>query len=119
MNDVAYCLIFWLNDKGYYSKSYGKNNNIPEFAILVDNCSGQNKNNVMIHFLKIIKQVGLFGTATLHFYIKGHTKNECDREFNILKVLYWKKNVFTFEKCCEILNTKKNVEVIIMLHDFF
>ena len=78
---------------------------MPEIAILVDNCSGQNKNNVMIHFLNIIKGVVLFGTDSLYFYIKRHTESECDRAFNYLKVMHRKQNVFTFEKCCEILNT--------------
>ena len=48
MNNIASCLLCWLNDKGYYSLSYGKNNNMPEISIPVDNCGGQNKNNLMI-----------------------------------------------------------------------
>ena len=47
-----------------------------------------------------------------YFAFLGPHKNDCDSEFNSLKVLYRKQNVFTFEKCCEILNTSKNVEVI-------
>ena len=46
---------------------------IPETAILVDNRNGQNKNNVTIRFLNMIKKGGLFGIATLHFYINGYT----------------------------------------------
>ena len=88
-------------------------------AILVDNRGGQKNNNVTIIFLNIIKEGGLFGTATLHFYIKGHTKNERDCTFNILKVMYWKQNVFTFEKWCENLNTRNNVEFIQMFHENF
>ena len=60
---------------------------MPEIDILVDNCGVQKKNNLMIHFLNMINEGGLFGTYTLHLYIKGHTKNDCDRAFNILKVL--------------------------------
>ena len=30
-----------------------------------------------------------------------------------------KQNVFTFEKCCENLNTRKNVQVIQMFHETF
>ena len=73
----------------------------------------------MIRFLNMIKEVGLSGTDTFHFYIKGHTINDCDRAFNSLKVLYRKPNVFTFEKCYEILKTIKNVEVIQMFHENF
>ena len=81
------CLLLWINDKGYYSQSYGKKHKMPEIDLLVDNCGGQNKNNVMIQFLKIIKEQGLFETSTLYFYIKGPTKNYCDRSFNSLVVL--------------------------------
>ena len=119
MNNIASCLLCWINDKGYYYQSYGKNHKMPGIAILVDNCSGQNDNNEMIHFLNMIKEGGFFGAYTLHFYIKGHTKNDSDRAFKSLKVLYWKQNVFTFEKCCEILNTRNNVEVIQMFHENF
>ena len=62
--------MFLLNGKGYYSQSYGKNHKIPEIAILVDNYGGQKKNNSMIHFMNMINEGGLFGTYTLHFYIK-------------------------------------------------
>ena len=92
---------------------------MPEIAILIDNCGGQNKKNLMIHFLNMINEGGFFGTDTLNFYIKVHTKNDCERTFNSLKVMYWKQNVFTFEKCYEIFNTRKNVKVIQMLHEKF
>ena len=65
------------------------------------------------------KEGGLFETATLHLYIKGHTNNYCGCAFNSLKVMYRKQNVFTFEKCYEIFNTRNNVEVIQMFHENF
>ena len=92
---------------------------MPAIAIIVDNCGGQNKNNVTIRFLNMIKKGGLFGTATFHFYIKGHTKNGYDCAFKSLKVLYRNQNVFTFEKWCENFNTSTNVEVIQMFHETF
>ena len=109
MKKISSCLLLWINDKGYYSKSYGKNHNMPKITILVDNCGGQNKSNVMIRFLNIIKEGIFFGTATLYLYIKGHINNDCNRAFNRLRVLYHKKNDLTFEKCCEILNTRNNI----------
>ena len=63
---------------------------MPEIAIIVEKCGGKSKNNAMIRFLNMIKEGRLFGTATLHFYIKGHIKNDFDRAFNILKLLYRK-----------------------------
>ena len=97
MNNIASCLIRCFNDKWYYYQSYSKNNKMPTIAILVENWVGKNKNNITNLFLNMFKEGGLFRTATLDLYIKGHTKNDCDRLFNSLKVLYWKQNVFTFE----------------------
>ena len=91
MNNISSCLICWLNDKGCCSQSYCNKNNMPEISILVDSYGVQNNNNVMIRFLNMIKERVLFGTDTLHLYIEGHTKNHCDRAFNSLQVLYWKK----------------------------
>ena len=91
MNKISFCLICWLNYKGYYYQSYSKNNHMPKIAILFYYCGGQNKTNVMIRFLNIIKEGGLFGTATLNFYIKGHTNNYYNRACNRLKLLYRKQ----------------------------
>ena len=100
MKNISSCLLCCINYKGYYYQPYGKKYKMPEIDFLVDNCGGQNKNNLMTRFLNMIKEGGLFGTDTLYSYIKGHTNNYCNRAFNSLKVLYWKQNVFTFEKCC-------------------
>ena len=117
MNNIASCLLRCLNYKRYYSQYYDKNLKMPDIVIIFDNYGGQNKSNVMIRFLNMIKERGFFGTSTLNFYIKICTKNYHDRAFNGLKVLCQKQEVFTFEECCEILNTSNNVEVIQMLHE--
>ena len=90
-----------------------------EISTLVDNYGGQNKNNSTIRFLSMIKEGGLFGMAIFHFYIRVHTNNDCDRAFNSLKVIYRKQNVFNFEKCCENLNTRNNIEVIQISYEKF
>ena len=119
MNNIASCFLRCLNDKGFYSQSYVKNNKMPEIAILVDNCGSQNKNNVTIRFLNMIKGGGFFGTVTLYFCIKGHTKNYCGRTYKRLKLLYQNQNIFTFQKGCGTLNSTKNVEVIQIFHENF
>ena len=96
MNNIISCLISWINDKGYYFQSYGKTHRIHEIAIIVDNCSDHINNYVMIRFLNMIKEGGFFGAANLHFFIKYHTNNYCDRTFNSLKELYRKQILFTF-----------------------
>ena len=55
MKNSASCLLCCINDKGYYYQSYDKNHKMPEISVLVYNYSSQNKNNVMILFLKMIK----------------------------------------------------------------
>ena len=119
MNNTSSCLLCWINEKVYCYQSYVRNHNINKIAILVDNWGGHNKNNVMILFMNIIKEGGLFGTDIFHFYIKGHTNNKQDHIFNSLKVLYRKQNGFTLENFCEILNTSNNVGVIKTLHEKF
>ena len=84
MNNIYSCLLRWINDKGYYSQSYGENHKMPEISIPVDNCGSQNKNNVIIRFLNMIKEGGFSGIAILHFYINGYIKNDFDRTFNRL-----------------------------------
>ena len=95
MNNITYCLLSCLNDKRYYSKSYSNNHKMPEISVLVENCGGQNNINVMIRYLNMIKEVRFSGTDTLNFYIKGHTNNDCDHEFNSLKIIYQKQNFLT------------------------
>ena len=57
---------------------------MPEIAIFVEKCGAQNENNKMIHCLDMIKEGGFFGKATLHLYIKIHTKNDFDPAFQSL-----------------------------------
>ena len=98
LNNISSYLLHCINEKGYYSQSYGKNHKMTEITSLVDNYGGKNKNNVIIHCLNMIIEGVLFGTAIFHIYIKGHTNNDFDCSFNSLKVLYQKQHVFTFEK---------------------
>ena len=119
MENIASCLLCCINGKVYYYQPYGKNHNMLKITILVESCDGQNKNNVMILFMNMVNDVLFFVKAILHLYIKGYKNNDCCRVLNSLKVLYWKRNVFTFEKFCEILNTINNIGVIQMLHENF
>ena len=89
---------------------------MPEICILVDNYCDHNNNNIMILLLNRIKGGGFFGTYILHLYIKDNKKNDRDRAFNSLNVLYRKQNIFTFEKLCEKINTSNNIEVVQMFH---
>ena len=119
MNNIFSCLLHWLNYRGFYFQPCGKNHKMPQFGVLVDNCRGQKKKKVIIRFLNMIKEGGLLWDNFFCLYINVHTKNDFGRTFNSLKVLYWKENVFTFEKCCEILNTRDIIENLQMFHENF
>ena len=74
MNNIVYCLLRWLNYKGYYYQAYGKKNNMPAMAILVDNGGDQNKNIVMVRFLKMVKEEGFFLVGYFSFIYQGPHK---------------------------------------------
>ena len=74
-----------------------------EISILVENCGGQNKNNVMIRFLNMIKEGEFIGANTLRLYIKGHTKNDCTHAFNILEEIYRKQMPLLLRSAVKIL----------------
>ena len=59
--------------------------------ILVDNCSGKKKSIVMICFIRMVKEIELSGTATLHLYIKGHTKMTVNANLTALRCCTWSK----------------------------
>eukprot|EP00644_Phytophthora_capsici_P005657 jgi/Phyca11/97799/e_gw1.2.1204.1 len=48
-------------------------------TVYADNCSGQNKNNYVIKFLLAQVDMGRLKHIDYKFFVKGHTKNSCDR----------------------------------------
>ena len=44
--------------------------------------------------------------------MKGHTKNDCDRNFNILKIKWHPSNVYTFKQALAVLSEAENVHPI-------
>ena len=61
--------------------------------IHADNCSGQNKNSAMIHYLLWRVMTAQHEDITLSFLIAGHTKFAPDRGFGLLKRQYRKMKV--------------------------
>ena len=66
-----------------------------ELNIVMDNCGGQNKNRMVLRLLFYLVKLGICIDARIIFLVRGHTKNDCDRLFNIMKKLYQKSNVYT------------------------
>jgi hypothetical protein len=74
-----------------------------QLNIVMDNCSGQNKNNTVVRLATYLVEKGFFGEVNFIFLVVGHTKNIADRLFNTLKKLYRKKNIFSMGMLTECL----------------
>ena len=83
------------------------------------NCTGQNKNGTIIKLAAYMCEMGWFKRVNLIFLIKGHTKNSCDRMFNLLKIRWHRANVYTYQQSLEILNEIDQVTVIDASHLHF
>lgn len=66
-----------------------------EINIFMDNCGGQNKNKMVLRLLFYLVKRKVAVDARITFLFRGHTKNDCDRLFNLLKKDYRKSNVYT------------------------
>lgn len=70
-------------------------------TIYADNCAGQNKNNFVIKFVVMLTHVGWFREVNLKFFLKGHTKNACDRGFAYIRKRYEKRDCWTYQHVVE------------------
>jgi hypothetical protein len=83
-----------------------------------DNCGGQNKNKMVLRFMVMLAKLGIAqDVVRAIFLIKGHTKNDCDRMFNLLKYDYRKTNVYTPDQLIECINKHPQVTAIAMETD--
>jgi hypothetical protein len=57
-------------------------------TFVFDNCSGQNKNGMVLKLVVYLVEMGYFEEVEFLFLIIGHTKNPADRLFNLLKIDY-------------------------------
>ena len=104
-NNVASILMQALRDLGWIiaERCGGR------LTIIMDNCGGQNKNKMVLRLALFLVESNFFKTVEFIFYIRGHTKNVCDRLFNLLKIRYHKSNVYTMEMLVEVLNAMDDV----------
>ena len=90
-----------------------------ELILVFDNCSGQNKNNMVLKMLVWLVEVGYFKKVELIFLIVGHTKNAADRLFNMLKKLYRLRNLYTMEELITTLNYSQTINVVPAVEEDF
>ncbi|KAJ0404702.1 hypothetical protein ATCC90586_001252 [Pythium insidiosum] len=72
-------------------------------TVYTDNCGGQNKNNYVIKYLLFLAHTGQFEEVNYKFFIRGHTKNACDRGFGAMKKKLAREDCWTVEQLCEAL----------------
>ena len=114
-NNIASCLLKDLKQRGCFQGP-----NYSELTYIADNCGGQNKNRVVIRFLMWLVENRIFPQVKILFLVKGHTKNAADRMFNLLKLSYHKKNIYTYDQMQDVLNGNEFVDVHKMRpEDFF
>jgi hypothetical protein len=93
--------------------------NDERLTIVMDNCSGQNKNNVVLRLAPYISKMNYFRTVEFVFYVCGHTKNVCDRLFNQMKIWFHKGQVHSYHVALEILDEQPNVHIINATEEVF
>jgi hypothetical protein len=85
-----------------------------EINLVFNNCTGQNKNRVVMRLLFFLVKLKVCATARAIFLVKEHTKNDCDRMFNLMKGLHRKSNVYTPTKLLALMNTHPQCTAIQM-----
>ncbi len=68
-----------------------------------DNCCGQNKNNMVMHFFLFMVLLGFLKHVELKFMIRGHTHCSIDGGHGILKKEWRKRNVFSIEQAALVI----------------
>eukprot|EP00977_Amphora_coffeiformis_P007840 scaffold1724_cov158-Amphora_coffeaeformis.AAC.6 len=108
-NNVASLLFKDLHDRGWVDKEKGPRE---ELTVVMDNCAGQNKNKMVLRMLALVTELGIYKRVNVAFLVAGHTKNICDRLFNLLKLVYRKSNLFGMHQLLGVLNTAEDVTAI-------
>lgn len=84
-----------------------------EITFIFDNCGGQNKNRMVLRFLFFLVKLRVATVARAAFLIRGHTKNDCDRLFNLMKKKYRKSNIYDPTDLCSSLVHKQVDPVLV------
>jgi hypothetical protein len=91
-----------------------------ELNFILDNCSGQNKNCMVLQLANLLVESGVFKRVNFLFLVRGHTKNPCNRMFNIFKLGFRKQNVYTMEQLLQVLNAQDQVNALrVQPSDFY
>ena len=75
-----------------------------EVYLTADNCTGQNKNNAMLHYLLWRTLTERHTDVTLSFLVVGHTKFSPDWCFGLFKRLYKRTKVGSLKAIADVTN---------------
>jgi hypothetical protein len=67
---------------------------------------------MVIRLMFILIKLRFARKVVFIFLIRGHTKNDCDRMFNLMKINYRKSNVYTPDQLYEHIQSNENVVCI-------
>ena len=75
----------------------------------MDNCTGQNKNNHVIHLAPYLTMKKHFEKVCILFLVAGYTKNTADQLFDLLKKDYRSQNVLSLTELIKVCNINQYV----------
>jgi hypothetical protein len=89
-----------------------------------DNCSGQNKNNLVMQFFVLLASLGVLRHVEMKFLIKGHTHCSVDGGHGLIKKAWRTHDVFTLEQAADVVEATSPIEgqhhaIIVTAQDFF
>lgn len=93
--------------------------NIKEVRLFCDNCSGQNKNNVVIRFCQALVDTGMFKKVEIFYPIRGHSFLDNDRDFGVFKRKLAKVDrIYSIREYMElIVKSGKKFKVTLITHE--
>jgi hypothetical protein len=103
--NVASLIMYHLQRMGFLDAA----NPYKELNLIMDNCSGQNKNQMVLRLVPYLVEMGYFSKVNFIFLVVGHTKNPCDRLFNLCKKAYRKSQVFIMDQLVDASNGTTHV----------
>lgn len=77
-------------------------------TVYADNYGGQNKHNFVAKLFVLQAHVGYFKAIDYKFFIKGHTKNACDRGFGHIRKTFERRDSWVFD---HVVETSKDAGV--------
>lgn len=101
-NEVISMIEEYLRQKQIITDERSNSNKVTLYA---DNCSGQNKNNFVLKFLLLLTDAGFLQEVNYKFYVRGHTKNACDRGFGVIKKKFNRENSWVFDHIVDHVNS--------------